>query len=32
VGNKENGPKDDNAGLPLDSHLIIPVIPGEKQK
>jgi len=32
VGDNENGPKDDNIGLPIDSHLIIPVIPREKQK
>jgi hypothetical protein len=32
VGDNENGPKDDNVRLPLDCHLIIPVIPREKQK
>ena len=32
VGDNENGPKDDNVGPPIDSHVIIPVIPREKQK
>jgi hypothetical protein len=31
VGDSENDPKDDNVGLPIDSHLIIPVIPRKKQ-
>ena len=30
MGDNENGPKDDNVRLPIDSHLMIPVIPKEK--
>jgi hypothetical protein len=32
VGDNENGPRDNNIGTPIDSHLIIPVIPREKEK
>jgi hypothetical protein len=32
VGDNENGPKDNNIGLPIDSHLVNPFIPREKEK
>jgi len=32
VGDNENGPKDNNVRLPINSHLMIPVIPREKEK